>query len=77
MNADIFYFGMIAERIGKSSETITIDKKELNLRSFFEEKYPELVEMNYKIAINQEISDILKDQNSPCEIALLPPFAGG
>lgn len=79
MNTAINYFGMIAEHIGKNSESIQFahQEKSVNLRDYFEDKYPALKQLSYKIAVNQEFSDQLETGIIANEIALLPPFAGG
>jgi molybdopterin synthase sulfur carrier subunit len=78
MTVNIKYFGMIAEKVGVTSESveIQIDKK-INLRNFIESKYPSIKNMNYKIAVNQQIGDFISEESNGYEIALLPPFAGG
>ena len=75
MKATVKYFGMIAEKIGCVEEVLEMDKE--NLRNYFETKYPEIKGMNYKIAVNQVLTDVLQKNNGRTEIALLPPFAGG
>ena len=78
MKISVKYFGIIAEKIGFSSEEIEIEVSEsLYLRDFFNQKQPEIKEITYKIAINQEITDILNFKEGQIEVALLPPFAGG
>lgn len=79
MITNVTYFGMIAEKIGVESEDIPIPKEEipLDLKLFFESKYPVLKTMTYQIAVNQEIETHLSFKTSSAEIALLPPFAGG
>ncbi|MFP5469984.1 MAG: MoaD/ThiS family protein [Bacteroidia bacterium] len=80
MKGHVKYFGMVAEKTKCSKEDIVFEKSEtpINLRAFFENKYPFLLELNYKIAINQLFSDtIVYSENARVEIALLPPFAGG
>jgi molybdopterin converting factor small subunit len=79
MIVDVHYFGMISDRLGRSTEQHTFDNssKEINLRSYFEHRFPELKEMSFKIAINQELRDVLYSKESIHEIALLPAFAGG
>ena len=79
MTTNVHYFGMIAERLGMSSEMITIDtgNSSIDLRSYFEAKYPDLIDMSYKIAVNQEMTNHILPNIIPTEIALLPPFAGG
>lgn len=78
MIANIKYFGMIAEKIGSVSESVELNiGNSYNLRTFFEDRYPEIKGMNYKIAVNQQITDFITEENNDLEIALLPPFAGG
>ena len=79
MKTNVQYFGMIADKLSKSSEEMEFDLKVLpmNLREYFEGKYPILSDMSYQIAINQELTDTLERNVDLTEIALLPPFAGG
>ncbi len=70
------YFGMIAENIELSQETLEVDSK-VNLRDFFEAKFLFLQSINYQIAVNQDITSVLDGSVSEVEVALLPPFAGG
>jgi len=78
MKINVKYFGMIAEAVSCSSEQLEIEvKNELNLRDFFEKKHPNIKTLDYKIAINQQMNDILHSNQNNAEVALLPPFAGG
>jgi molybdopterin synthase sulfur carrier subunit len=79
MITNVTYFGMIAEKIGVESEQIPIATEQvpLDLKVFFESKYPVLKKMTYQIAVNQEIETRLDTSQTKVEIALLPPFAGG
>ncbi len=78
MIVNVKYFGMIAEKLGMAEEQFDLDVQvNFNLRSFFESKYPEISQFNYKIAVNQQLTEEIVDTNGEAEIALLPPFAGG
>ena len=78
MNIKVKYFGILAEKIGISEEEINIEFLEkINLRDFFNQKHPKISNKTYKIAINQEITDVLAISDKNIEVALLPPFAGG
>ena len=79
MNVLINYFGLIAEHLEKTSEEIAIQTTEdtIDLRVFFETRYPVLKNLSYKIAVNQEFKERLDVATEVKEIALLPPFAGG
>ena len=74
----IKYFGMTAEASGKEEETVDSNYSSIpSLKEDLINKYPDLKNINFKIAINQTIVDdnhvLIGDE----EIALLPPFAGG
>ncbi|MDX2362293.1 MAG: MoaD/ThiS family protein [Crocinitomicaceae bacterium] len=79
MSTNVVYYGMISEKLDCSSETILLESptEEINLRDLFEEKYPELKDLSYQIAVNQEFTETLASGIEVSEIALLPPFAGG
>ena len=78
MKANIKYFGMIAEKIGKSEESVDLDEKnQSDLRNYFVQKYPFLNDMDYQIAVNQTLTEVIDTNTEFVEIALLPPFAGG
>lgn len=75
-----YYFGMIAETIGKNTETLQLETNEMNateLTTFFIQQYPALNNKSFKIAINQQMATGYTRVNENDEIALLPPFAGG
>lgn len=79
MTVNTYYFGMISDKLKCSSEEHTFERsdQEINLRDYFESKYPLLKKLSYKIAVNQELTDVLSSEATINEIALLPPFAGG
>ena len=79
MKITVHYYGMIADKLSKSSEEIqfNFDGDSLNLKTYFENKYPLLKDMSYQTAVNQELTQTLKAGIEIKEIALLPPFAGG
>ena len=72
------YFGMIAEAIGKTEESIDFSGKTVaDLDMLLKENTTKLNAMNYKFAINQVMATQDEVLNDNDEIALLPPFAGG
>lgn len=78
MEIHTIYFGLIAERLNKTSETLSISEEDkLDLSHFFEKTYPVLKDIKYSIAINQTIANSITEKAEKAEIALLPPFAGG
>lgn len=68
---------MIAERLNKTSEWIELPPELSDLRVFFLDHYPELNELSFALAINQEMREVAVEGEVLHEIALLPPFAGG
>jgi molybdopterin-guanine dinucleotide biosynthesis protein A len=71
-------FGIIKERIKGTDLTMSIpNKKNINLRNYFNDKWPFLNDISYTIAIDQELREELNKNEHPNEIAILPPFAGG
>lgn len=78
MKANIKYFGIIAEKMGKLEESVDLDEKnQSDLRSYFIQKNPFLNEIDYQIAVNQTLTEVIDTKTEFVEIALLPPFAGG
>ena len=70
-------FGMIAEKIGSGQIQLTGISTVEQLRESLFEKFPDLKNMKFSIAINKQLAS----GNAPIpvnsEIALLPPFSGG
>ncbi len=81
MKIVIKYFGMIEEAIKKSEETLILNSEKNiyinDIHKELKENYPVLENMNYKIAINLQITEENTIIENNTEIALLPPFAGG
>ncbi len=73
----VTYYGMIAEKIGKSSEDLILPEGEIQLRSFFEAKYPSLAAFTYSIAVDLNYTTTLPTEINPNKIDIMPPFAGG
>jgi sulfur-carrier protein len=76
----IKYFGLIADITQRKEETLFFEQSQQSvhfIQSKIEEKYPEIKNTNYSIAVNQTVvreNFVLSDND---EMALLPPFAGG
>ena len=71
-------FGMIAELMKDLDTMLSIpNKQNVNLRTYFNRKWPFLTDISYTIAIDQELREELNKNEIPKEIAILPPFAGG
>ena len=79
MNITVKYFGIIAEKT-KINDEVFEAPTDTDIDScliILKEKYPELNNLSFKVALNQAI----KNKNVPLqandELALLPPFSGG
>lgn len=81
MMITVKYFGAIADATQKKEEQWQVATDAIGLealRSQFEIKYPDIINIGYVIAVNQLVvtkNFILINEND--ELALLPPFAGG
>jgi molybdopterin synthase sulfur carrier subunit len=77
MNIKILLFGRLTELLGQSvlhMDNVT-DTNALTQR--LSGQYPELVQINYQIAVNQEIIHGNKQLTDGMTVALMPPFSGG
>lgn len=78
MILNLKYFGMIAEATSKENEVVNFDKSTTNdLIDVLVKEYPNIKNLNYKIAVNQSIVADNYELKENDEIAILPPFAGG
>ncbi len=80
MLVDVVAFGAIREIIGSKHFQLSLveNARAVDIRNELSTLYPEISEMNtYAIAMNQEYIDDEESIISGCEIALIPPVAGG
>jgi molybdopterin converting factor small subunit len=77
MEVKVLFFGVLAEVTGTDikhyHEVRSIS--DLKLRIF--DDFPEIVHYNYRISLNNLITDSDVSLKPGDEIALMPPFAGG
>ncbi len=79
MKIRLRYFGMIAERLGKTAEEVEWEgsPNPIDPRAWLLTLHPVLSEMSWKVAVDQEIVDGTCFLRASSEIVVLPPFAGG
>lgn len=79
MKIKLKYFGMVAEITNTSEELIEVDKhsSSTNLVKLLEEKFHSLNQLDYRLAINQELIHENVELKENDTIAVLPAFAGG
>ena len=78
MKVNILFFGSLADVADGKSEIQLEDVPDINsVKSVLFEKFPELVDYTFRIAVNQKIlSDNITLSDNDV-VALMPPFAGG
>lgn len=75
----VLYFAHLKEIININEEQITLnqDYSVLNFMQYLVEKYPELKDETFQVAVNEEFvqeSSVITDQDV---VALIPPVSGG
>lgn len=73
----ILFFGVLEEATGKAEEEIPTAENLKILIDSLKQKYPELSNHHFSVAVNQEICEEGKSLSDGDEVALLPPFTGG
>lgn len=76
MKINIIIFGQLCELLGENLVLHNIADTN-SLKVLLNEKYPELINSKYAVAVNKKLvtENILLNDN--CTVALLPPFSGG
>ena len=77
MEIKVLFFGILAEVSGTSIKHYHDVKSVGDLRLRIYDDFPEIVHYNFRISVNNNITDIDILLNSGDEVALMPPFAGG
>jgi sulfur-carrier protein len=80
MKVTLKYFGLIADIVNTNEEIVDLSVTECTTEGLMEilnQKYPDLLNTNFAIAINQSIITSVTSLSNEDIIALLPPFAGG
>lgn len=79
MKLQVKYFGMVQEALGIHQEEFEINTS-TNISAIIdmlEKKYPSLKELKFVVAKDLQIVPKQTKIETSCELALLPPFAGG
>jgi molybdopterin synthase sulfur carrier subunit len=77
MDINVIFFGVLTEVTGTHLKHYRDIKSFSDLKYRIEDDYPEIVHYNFRIAVNNEITDEDPVLNDNDEVAYLPPFAGG
>jgi molybdopterin converting factor small subunit len=70
-------FGMVSEKMGKTSLELENPGSTVALKKQLFEEFPVLQSMKFSLAVNKKM--VVEDSElvSGAEVALLPPFSGG
>ena len=77
MEVKVLFFGILAEVSGTSLKIYTDVNSLGDLKLRIHDDFPEIVHYNFRISVNNEITDSNLVLKSGDEVALMPPFAGG
>ncbi|MFD0863670.1 MoaD/ThiS family protein [Sungkyunkwania multivorans] len=78
MQLTIKYFGMVAEATNTDEDIIEVAPCQVSqLIDDLKKRYVALENIEFKVAVAQELVGDTFSVEEPTEIALLPPFAGG
>ena len=77
MKIKVLFFGVLAEVAGTAGQNYEEVKSFNDLIQMIKDDYPEFVNYNYRISVNNEIINNDPLLNDGDEVALMPPFAGG
>ena len=70
-------FGMIAEKLPEQELKFPKKKDTEELLNSLYNEYPDLKELDFSLAVNQQLIQQNTSLEGNEEIALLPPFSGG
>ncbi|MBO2542840.1 MoaD/ThiS family protein [Salegentibacter sp. BDJ18] len=70
-------FGMIAEKLPEQEFKFPKKKDTEELLNSLYNEYPDLKELDFSLAVNQQLIQENTSLEGDEEIALLPPFSGG
>jgi sulfur-carrier protein len=77
MGIKVMFFGQLAEIAGTRSLDLDQSSDSISLRAELIRSFPALSEVNFNLAVNEEIvtDEVIIAHGST--VALLPPFSGG
>ena len=77
MKVKVIFFGVLVEVSGTSIRYYNGVRSIKDLIYRIQDDFPEIAHYNFRISVNNEITDNDLLLKSGDEIALMPPFAGG
>ena len=77
MEVKVLFFGVLAEVTGCAFKHYTDVGLVSDLNHRISDDFPEIVHYNFRIALNNKITEGEEKLKGGDEVAYLPPFAGG
>lgn len=77
MEVKVLFFGVLTEVAGTSIKEYRDVKSIGVLKQRIQDDFPEIVNYNFRISLNNQIINDEPELNNGDEIGLMPPFAGG
>jgi molybdopterin converting factor small subunit len=77
MKVTVLFFGVLTEVTGTGTKFYNDVRTLGDLKIKIADDYPEIVNYDFRISLNNEIISENPELRDGDEIALLPPFAGG
>lgn len=77
MTVKVLFFGVLAEITGNGCKHYSDTKSVSDLMMKIQDEFPEIVHYDFRISVNNELTDNEQTLKDGDEVALMPPFAGG
>jgi len=77
MAVKVLFFGVLAEVTGTNCRHYSEVRSLSVLKRLINDEFPEIVHYDFRISLNNELTDNDPEIKDGDEVALLPPFAGG
>jgi len=77
MQVKVLFFGVLADVAGTNCKHFRDVNSMEDLKLRIQDDFPEVVHYNYRISLNNVLTDNDPLLNDSDEVALMPPFAGG
>ena len=77
MKVKVLFFGVLSEVAATGIKIYENVNSIEHLKLRISDDFPEIIHYNYRISLNNEITDSDSPLSDGDEVAFLPPFAGG
>ena len=77
MEIDVKFFASLRERMGRTSDKVTLDGDVATVSDVWSQLSSEPIPNNILVAVNKEYTDLSQELKSGDEVAFFPPVTGG